>query len=1697
MNEILRESNAAIRLRLVGMVLVEVKNEDRFATTVDPEIQTRELQRHGADLTALFTATAPNAPAGAGWPSGKRQRGYMSYERHKLGLANVKGGAGVYVLMHELGHVFGLGHSVSQGEWGAWRWSRGHDLEGDFATIMSYGRGGTRLLVFSSPENTCTGVLATESPCGVARAAERGADAVMTLNAVRFQFARFGSWKPDSDADGFVDPVDDLPTDPTDWLDTDGDGIGNKTDTDDDGDGVEDTVDLFPLDSTESTDSDGDGVGDVGDAFPQDPSETADSDGDGVGDNADPFPLDSAETMDTDGDGVGDNGDAFPEDPFEQMDTDGDGVGNGADGDDDNDGADDVVDLFPLDPTRSDIASYLVLGEQAGDRVGSVLAPGGGSGQLIVVGAPGHDFNAERDAGAVYVVSVADLPAMDAADGSVDRVAGLVNLGSGAASWKLVGEAAYGRAGTTVASDGDSDGDGMPDLLIAAPSVHGPERRWFAGAVYLLSGTDFAGADAADGTLDRTIHLEHVASQPQSWKFLGESVYDSAASSVAFASDADSDGVRDVVIGVSQHDADAARASSGSVYVVASSDFAPADLEDASQDGVIELSNVAPQENSWQLVGEDEGDRAGHVVGSYDADGDGRNDVLVAAPYLQAQGHEAPGAAYLVMSQDLAAADEADGSTDGVVELSNVALQMHSWKLIGARDGDPGSLRGFAGLGDIDGDDAPELLVSRIHTYIVSMADLAGMDRGDSGGTVSLGRIASQARSMAVGYLGSARGAGDLDGDGTRDLLLALPGGWGWGWVYLLSTGSLAAADAADGDVDGFILPYRLQRDRETWTLKSAEPRDGMGTSVSTAGDVDGDGLVDVVVGAPGAWNTDETGSVYLLRSSDLAILDAADTSVDADIHLGNFVGDTDADGVGNIFDRDDDDDGVEDLLDTFPVDPSEWTDADGDTVGDNADAFPTDWSEQADTDGDGVGDNADTDDDGDGVADRQDDHPLDTNNDGVPNRIDEDDDGDGVKDIDDQLPVDASETVDTDQDGIGNNADTDDDNDGVDDDGDAFPLDPEESVDTDGDGTGDNADAFPQDPEEVADNDSDGIGDNADPDDDNDGVPDTKDDLPFDDTASVDTDGDGVPDPGDAFPRDATEVADADGDGTGDNADPDDDNDGVADGEDLFPLDSSRATLTSVTLLPEAAQDLLGSSVSSAGDIDGGGKPDILIGARGRGRWGAMYLLASEDVTSADEADGVLDGSVSAAHIAPQMRSWTLTGELGIEIGEVASALGDIGGDENADFAVGGPMRVGVGALYLVSGADLSDADASDGVVDATARLDMVVSQRKSWKLTGVSRQGTGEAATLLGDITGDGEVDVVVGEPYSGGGLHQGTVHLVSGAELSALDAADGTTDGAVTLRRLSGRDGYWQLSGERARDEAGTSVGAADFDGDGKPDLVVGAPGHDAGAVNAGAVYLLGSTDLNAADSADGTSDRSIELGRVAGQTNSWKFVGKLGNSRAGVSVATGDVTGDGRPDLAIGYRTSAQVNVDIISGVRSDLAAADGMDGAVDGTISLSRTGSSNGTWKLTSDQLGITTRGHVQVDLADIDGDGFAEMLVGLSKGTWGPTPLAYLVAGSAIATNENGSLDLNTISLSANSYQFRENTLTGETRVAFVGDADGDGLGDFILGVTLPDYRDPAGSAYLVFAADLPHLDAASGATDSTIDLSRIGGTRR
>ena len=207
---------------------------------------------------------------------------------------------------------------------------------------------------------------------------------------------------PDIDGDGYADITDDLPLEPTQWEDLDGDGAGDNSlglnydqfkfdptqQIDTDGDGYGDNVggtrgDACPDTAGNSTydrygclDTDGDGYSDLNDGFPLNPDQWVDTDGDSYEDSVDAFPFDPSQWHDSDGDGFGDNpfgsnADKFPFDITQWYDIDGDGYGDNPDGDAydaflaepsqwsdlDNDGCGDNPngrnpDLFPSDPTQ-------------------------------------------------------------------------------------------------------------------------------------------------------------------------------------------------------------------------------------------------------------------------------------------------------------------------------------------------------------------------------------------------------------------------------------------------------------------------------------------------------------------------------------------------------------------------------------------------------------------------------------------------------------------------------------------------------------------------------------------------------------------------------------------------------------------------------------------------------------------------------------------------------------------------------------------------------------------------------------------------------------------------------------------------------------------------------------------------------------------------------------------------------------------------------------------------------------------------------------------------------------------------------------------------------------------------------------------------------------------------------------------------
>ena len=611
-----------------------------------------------------------------------------------------------------------------------------------------------------------------------------------------------------------------------------------------------------------------------------------DADGDGASDHAD---------IDDDNDGIADAWDALPYDPAESVDTDGDGIGNLADNDDDGDGVEDAFDARPLDASGheprdvADLRRYRFLGEHSSDRafwsmaVADVDCDGANE---VVVGAPTHvggeHIRAWYHPGAVYLVSAADLPAADAADGQADGVVYLGRVAAEPGSWKLVGNSegrGFGAArhahylGTSVAPVGDINGDGCDDLLVGGRAYNG-----FAGSAYLVSALDLP---AADGGVDGIVNVRHLAEQPGSYEFLGEKRRDNAGTAVAGVPDWDGDGFDELVVGASWYSATEGAGEDGdrrgAAYLLARRDLASLDAADGEVDGSIALASIAAGTRSRRVVGAP-GEGLGYFLAVGEFDGDGQPDLAVGGT---------PGALYLLAAADVPHLDAADGAEDGTADLGRSGLGDASWRLSGPEDDD--SAGGFKwylqdlSVGDVDGDGLDDLVVSgplgeydngwtegaSFPSYLVPASALDAADRADGAGdrTVRLELAAEQegARVLAPGGRddGSSRdlafksAVADVDGDGLGDVVFAdgnaetgascqEPRWHGAAWLmsgaYLSGLGTAESAIVLDElEPDGIGL----------WKFVGAGG-ERLGYSKPLASRLDGDAALDLIVGSFG-----------------------------------------------------------------------------------------------------------------------------------------------------------------------------------------------------------------------------------------------------------------------------------------------------------------------------------------------------------------------------------------------------------------------------------------------------------------------------------------------------------------------------------------------------------------------------------------------------------------------------------------------------------------------------------------------------------------------------------------------------------------------------------------------------------------------------------------------------------------------------
>jgi hypothetical protein len=532
---------------------------------------------------------------------------------------------------------------------------------------------------------------------------------------------------------------------------------------------------------------------------------------------------------------------------------------------------------------QSSPKSYQFNGIDANDRSGVSVASAGdvdGDGRAdLIVGA----YNAAGSAGESYFISGAELAALDAASGT-DGVIDLSDVAAASGSYQFNGIDANDRSGYAVASAGDVDGDGRDDLIIGGYNAAGS-----AGESYFISGADLAALDAASGT-DGAIDLSDVAAASGSYQFNGIDGGDRSGYSVASAGDVDGDGRDDLIIGAYGARTNG-NVAAGESYFISGANLAALDAASGT-DGQIDLSDVAAASGAYQFNGIDANDNSGYSVASAgDVDGDGRADLIIGALGADPNGNSNAGASYFISGADLAALDAASG-TDGVIDLSDVAAASGCYQFNGIDTNDFSGIS-VASAGDVDGDGRDDLIIGARgadayagESYFISGADLAALDAASgTDGVIDLSDVAAASGSYQFNGIdtGDSSGlfvasAGDVDGDGRDDLIVGAPfarpnGNPNAGESYFISGADLAALDAASG-TDGQIDLSDVAAASGSYQFNGIDGGDRSGYSVASAGDVDGDGRGDLIIGAYGADG--DAGESYFISGAELAALDAA-----------------------------------------------------------------------------------------------------------------------------------------------------------------------------------------------------------------------------------------------------------------------------------------------------------------------------------------------------------------------------------------------------------------------------------------------------------------------------------------------------------------------------------------------------------------------------------------------------------------------------------------------------------------------------------------------------------------------------------------------------------------------------------------------------------------------------------------------------
>jgi glycosylphosphatidylinositol phospholipase D len=339
--------------------------------------------------------------------------------------------------------------------------------------------------------------------------------------------------------------------------------------------------------------------------------------------------------------------------------------------------------------------------------------------------------------------------------------------------------------------------------------------------------------------------------------------------------------------------------------------------------------------------------------------------------------------------------------------------------------------------------------------------------------------------------------------------------------------------------------------------------------------------------------------------------------------------------------------------------------------------------------------------------------------------------------------------------------------------------------------------------------------------------------------------------------------------------------------------IDLSQANAISIFIIGEKAGDKFGTSLAS-GEVGGAATTvDILIGAVGskgpasdRTDAGAAYLLygGAGLTPSPITTTRVLDLGATTNPISANVKIFGTDGSL---FGS-SLAIGDIDGTAPGDILVGAPKAnrpapsaaTDTGAAYVIlGGANLIPESG------ATKTFDIAAAQQSS-SIYGASAADHLGLSVAVGDVTGDGRIDMILGAPDADGPgegrVDGGEAYLIAGS--ASLPTRINVSTGTVTLT----------IYGEAAGDHLGSKVAVGRINTTGNvdalPELIVGSPGAQSGKGTVSALYGGAAlTLINARDLAIGQDDLRV--------------IGQAASDELGWSIATADIDANQGGDLIL--------------------------------------------------------------------------------------------------------------------------------------------------------------------------------------------------